>query len=111
MRYSGRIGFKITAPREPGSDIYVPTIVWKKYKGNVPRTMSKWVDSTAGANDNIDMSNTISIVADAFLSHNYCSIFAVEFAGEFWDVKNIQINPPRLEMTIGGVYTGDEPTP
>ena len=102
MRYSGRIGFKITAPREPGSTIYVPTIVWKKYKGNVPRMMSKWT---------IDMSNTISIVADVFLSHNYRSIFAIEFAGEFWNVKNIQINPPRLEMTIGGVYTGDEPTP
>lgn len=111
MRYSGRIGFKVTAPREPGSTIYVPTVIWKKYKGEVPRMLSKWTPSESGINDNIDISHTISIVADPFLSHNYRSIFAVEFADDFWDVKSIEIVPPRLRITIGGVYTGDEPTP
>lgn len=111
MRYYGRIGFKVTTPREEGSDIMVPVVTWKYYKGKVPRMMSKWNSSQDGINNNLDISHTISIVADAFLSHNYRSIFAVEFAGEFWDVKNIQIKPPRLELLIGGVYKGNEQTP
>ena len=109
MRYKGRIGFAITAPREEGSDIYDPTIVWKTYKGDAPRTMVQRRDSTEGVNENIDLSQTISIVMDTFLSRNYLHICAIEFAGEFWNVKNIQIKTPRLELTIGGVYTGDEP--
>lgn len=111
MRYYGRIGFRTTEKRSEDSDVYVPTTTFKTYKGDVPRMMSKWKDSQAGINDDIDISNTISIVADAFLSKNYRHIFCVEFAGEFWDVKSIQILPPRLNITIGGVYTGDEPTP
>lgn len=111
MKYSGRIGFKITAPRDQDSDIYEPTITWVKYKGDCPRVMTKWTDSSEGINSNVDISQTISIVADPFLMNNYLSIFAIEFMGHFWEVKNIQVKYPRLEMSIGGVYTGDEPTP
>lgn len=111
MRYRGRIGFRITEQRSPGSDIYVPKTIFKKYKGDVPRMQSSWAGSQEGANSDLNISHTISIVADPFLSNNYRSIFCVEFAGEFWNVKTIQILPPRMNITIGGVYTGDEPTP
>jgi hypothetical protein len=57
-------------------------------------------------NDNINMSNEISIVADPFANENFQSIKYIEYMGTLWRVNNVDVQYPRLILRMGGVYNG-----
>ena len=103
MRFYGKIGFSITSENPEGSGIYVPTITERYYKGNVI-SYSKRYENSNEVNDNLNLSNKISIIIDPFIQQNLQSICYVEFLGTLWKVKSVDVQYPRLVLSIGDVY-------
>lgn len=100
-KFCGIIGF--AEQIETSVDVWTDKIVEKKYFGDVTRNFSK-NKSSDHLNDNIDISNAISIIADPYANQNLHAIRYVVFMGVKWKVTNIEVQYPRLLLSIGGVY-------
>lgn len=103
-KWCGVIGFGVTEETYPG--VYEEQIQERKYYGDLTRTARK-IESSSDVNDNINISNQISIIADPFANNNLFAIKYVTFANAKWKVKDINVQYPRLILTIGGVYNGE----
>ena len=102
-KWFGKVGFAVTEETEPG--IWEETITENKYYGDVKS--NRWKRQNSGeVNDDITISQIISIVADPFAYKNCSSIIYVEYMGSKWKVSDVEPAFPRLELTIGGVYNG-----
>lgn len=105
-KFYGKIGYSITTEVRPG--VYKSRIIERSYYGDVLRDTSRWSASPDSTNDDLNISNQISIVSDQFAYQNSRSIKYVEFMGAKWKVTNLEIRHPRLILTIGGVYNGKQ---
>lgn len=102
-KFYGKIGYAISEETVPG--VWVERIVERSYYGDVIRNIRR-LQSSENLNDNINISNEISIVADAFANQNFHSMRYVEYMGTKWKVSSIEVKYPRLILSIGGVYNG-----
>ena len=104
-KWYGKIGYAETVETEPG--IWEEQITERLYYGDVisNRWMRQIVDKV---NSDINLSNMISIIADPFAVQNCSSIAYIEYAGAKWKVSNVEVQHPRLILTVGGVYNGEQ---
>ncbi len=107
-KFYGVIGYVETVETEPG--LWEEKITEKPYYGDLIRNFGKH-ESSGGVNDNINVANEISIVADPYATEHFFAIRYVKFQlpklGGVWKVTNAEVAYPRLILTIGGVYNGD----
>lgn len=103
-KFFGKIGYAETVETTPG--VWVPQITEREYYGDVTRDLRR-LDSAQQVNDNINISNTISIVADPFAYENFHSMLYVEYMGAKWKVSTVEVRYPRLQLTVGGLYNGE----
>lgn len=107
-KFCGNIGFVIYQETKPGVVEEVPTE--RKYYGDVLKNMARH-QSANQLNDNILISDEISIIADPFVRENLISIRYVNYMGVNWSISNVDAsNYPRLVLTLGGVYNGKDQT-
>ena len=102
-KFYGKIGYAITKETTPG--VWVEEIVERSYYGDVIRNIRR-LQGSENLNDDINVSNEISIVADAFANQNFYSMRYVEYMGAKWKVSSVEVKYPRLILNIGGVYNG-----
>lgn len=102
-KFYGNVGYIKTVEVEPG--IYDEQPVERPYYGDVTRNTSRY-QSSGGVNDDININNIISIIADPFANENFQHMRYVEFMGTKWKITNVEVQYPRLILTIGGVYNG-----
>lgn len=100
-KFCGIIGYVITKETEPG--IYVEEIVENQYYGDVIKNTRRLQEGTK-VNDDIVISNQVSIIADPFANNNFHAMRYVEFMGAKWKITNVEVQYPRLILTIGGLY-------
>lgn len=102
-KWCGKIGYAITKETEPG--LWEPVIVERKYYGDL--ISNRWKrQNSGGINDDINISNSISIIADPFANQNLGSMAYVECTGAKWKISDVEIQFPRLILTVGGLYNG-----
>lgn len=107
MKYCGNIGFMHTV--DEGDGIWREKIVQQKLYGDVlDNYTSRWQNTSTQQNDNLSVSARISIVANAFAFHNFSEIRYAEWMGAKWTVSSVDVQPPRLILTLGGVYNGED---
>lgn len=99
-KFYGTVGFVKTVESAPG--VWTEQVVERKYYINVISRARSLQGS--GVNDNINISDEISIVADPFANENYFAIRFVEYMGSKWKVQSISVQFPRLNLSLGGVY-------
>lgn len=102
-KWYGLIGYAETVEIEPG--IYEEQITERPYYGDLVRNTRK-LQNSGSVNDDINISNQISIVADPYARDHFYSMRYVEFCGAKWKVSDIEVQYPRLILTIGGLYNG-----
>lgn len=102
-KFYGEIGYAVTKETAPG--VYTETVEKRNYCGDLLRN-SRSMQSSGQVNENINISNEISIVADPFAMENFHSMLYVNYMGANWKVSNVEVRYPRLILTIGGVYNG-----
>lgn len=100
-KYYGKIGYATSEEVKPG--VWKKRITEREYFGDVIRNTRR-LQSSGNLNDNIIVSNEISIVADPFANENFHSMLYVEFMGAKWKISNVEVQYPRLILTIGEVY-------
>lgn len=83
-------------------------IIERMYYGDVARISRRWENGT-DINDNLTISNQISVVSDDYMNEHLFAIKYVTWMGARWKVTNVELQRPRIQLTIGGVYNG--PTP
>jgi hypothetical protein len=104
-RFYGKVGYVQEIETRPG--IFEDQVTERFYYGNVERNASKWT-SSGNLNDNTSVSNKISVVADPYAYQHFPYIKYVEWMGALWKVSEIEVERPRLILTMGGVYNGQQ---
>lgn len=100
-KFYGNIGYLESKENVPG--VWNEVITERSYYGDVIKNTSKW-NSNTNLNDDISVNNLISIVADPFAYQNFFSMKFVRWMGATWKITNVEVQRPRLILTIGGVY-------
>ncbi len=103
-KFYGAIGYAVTEETAPG--VWEERITERMYYGELVRNTRK-LQSADQLNDNINVANEISILADPFAYENFHSMKYVGFSGAKWKVTSIEVQYPRLILTVGGVYNGE----
>lgn len=103
-KWYGKIGYAETMEIEPG--LWEEQITEKEYYGDLIRNTRK-LQNSGGVNDNINLANEISIIADPYAINNFHSMRYVEFMGTKWKISDVEVQYPRLILTVGGVWNGD----
>ena len=102
-KYYGKIGYAVN--KETTTGIYEEVIIEYEYIGDVIRNTRRLVNATK-VNDDVTISNQISIIADPFATNNFHSMRYVTYLGTKWKVVEVEVQYPRLVLTLGGVYNG-----
>ncbi len=101
-KFFGVIGFNSeSVETTPG--VWENQIVERSYYGDIIRN-SRRLQGTDKVNDDINISNEISIIADPYANSNFHSMRYVEFMGSKWKVSNVEVQFPRLILTLGGLW-------
>lgn len=103
-KWYGVIGFAESVETAPG--VWEEQITKRPYFGDLIRNTRR-LQSANQVNDDINVSNEISIVADPFAMNNFHSMRYVEFMGAKWKVSNVDVQYPRLNLSVGGLYNED----
>ena len=102
-KWFGVIGFAETVETRPG--VWEEQITEVNYYGDVMRD-SRTLQTADQLNDNVNIANKISIVADPFANQHFHNIRYAVYMGAKWKVSTVEVQRPRLLLTMGGVYNG-----
>jgi|SRR3954467_13535116 hypothetical protein len=102
-KFHGKVGYGVSVEESPG--VWVDQITEVSYFGDVVRNLRRLVMNEE-LNPDLAVSNSISIVADAYANEHFFAIKYVEWAGVLWTVSNVEIQRPRLILSLGEVYNG-----
>ena len=103
-KWYGAIGYSMTIETTPG--VWSNIDVTRNYFGDVIRNTNRWSSNSDSTNDDLNINNQISIVADPYAHQNFHYMKFIEFMGTRWKISNIEVKYPRLILTLGGVYNG-----
>lgn len=101
MKFYGSIGYAETKETSPG--VWEEIITEKSYYGDVLQ-LNRKLESGNHLNDDININNKISIVSDPFAYENFHLMRYILWMGVKWKVTNVEVQYPRLILTIGGEY-------
>lgn len=105
-KWCGMIGYSELVETSPG--VWSDQIIERKHVGDVLRNSSRRSNNSASTNDDLNVNNQISIIADPFARLNLHKMRYIEFMGTKWKITNIDVQYPRLILTVGGVYNGQQ---
>lgn len=100
-KFYGKIGYAVRMEIRPG--VWDDEITEREYFGDLLRNTSRYQTSDK-LNDDVNISNEISIVADPFAYQSFHAMRYVEFMGAKWKISSVEVQYPRLILTVGGVY-------
>ena len=102
-KFYGEVGFAETVETSPG--VWVDRIVERNYYGDVLQILRR-LQPTEYLNDDVIVSNEISIVSDPYANLNFQQIRYVIWMGTKWKVNTARVEFPRLILSLGGVWNG-----
>jgi hypothetical protein len=100
-KFYGVIGYAISEETEPG--VFEEQIIERNHVGDVIRNTRR-LKEVGKVNDDITISNQISILSDPFVSNNFHTMRYVSYMGSKWKVVEVEVQYPRLILTLGGLY-------
>ena len=102
--YIGYIHQEETAP-----EVYIPSVIEREKSGELLKNRQQ-ITSGYGANPDVRVQNQISIVADQFDRTNLQDLRYLIWDSQYWAVESAIVEPPRLIVTLGGVWNGKRGT-
>lgn len=104
MKFFGKIGFVTTEETKPG--VFEEVATERDYYGDVTRNSRKW-EPGEYLNDEINVSNTFSIMSDGYLLENFGAMRYLVWHGTKWKISSIEEQRPRVILSVRGVYNGN----
>ena len=105
-KFHGKVGYGEQIETSPG--VWQDVITEIDYFGDVIRNTRRLLDDQKVNND-LNVGNSISIVADAYANEHFFAIRYVQWAGTLWRVSDVEVQSPRLLLRLGEVYHGPVP--
>lgn len=103
-KWYGKIGFAETVEVTPGD--WQEHITERNYYGDIMSNFRN-LQNSGQINDDVNIANKISILADPYAVQNFHAMRYVEFMGTNWKANNVEVQYPRLIITLGGVCNGN----
>ena len=100
-KYYGIVGFATHV--ETSQSVWEEQIVEKPYYGDLIK-INRQLMTNAVINDGVTVTNQISIIADAFANKNFLDIRYATVNGLKCVVTSVEVQRPRLILTLGGRY-------
>lgn len=104
-KYYGEIGYGELVETAPG--VWTEQITRRQYYGELIRNTRR-LQSADQLNDNINISNELSILADPYANEHFHSMRYAELMGAKWKITNVEVKYPRLILTLGGLWNGEQ---
>lgn len=102
-KWFGKIGYAETIETAPG--VWEEQLTVREYYGDLTRNTRR-LQTADKVNDDININNELSIVADPYAVDHFYSMRYAEFMGAKWKISNVEVQYPRLILSLGGVYNG-----
>ena len=102
-KWAGTVTYVETKETVPG--VWVEQPSERFYYGDV-LSQNRRLEASGNLNDDITTSNRISIVADPYAYDHFHDMRCIEFQGAKWKITSVEVQRPRLILTLGGVYNG-----
>lgn len=111
MKYYGKIGFMYTDETDPINHpgVYNEVTTEKTYSGEHMSTFSGSWRNGSKLNDDKTINTKISILADPFAQQHFNDIRYVWWLDKTWKVTNVEVQFPRLVLSVGDLYNAPEP--
>lgn len=103
-KWYGVIGYADTVEVEPG--IWDEHVTERPYYGELIRNTRR-LQTTDKVNDDLTISNQISIVSDPYAINNFHAMKYAVLWGTKWKITSVEVQYPRLVLEVGGVYNGN----
>lgn len=103
-KWYGVIGYADTVEVEPG--IWEEQVTERPYYGELIRNTRR-LQTTDKVNDDLAISNQISIVSDPYAINNFHAMKYAVLWGTKWKITSVEVQYPRLVLEVGGVYNGN----
>lgn len=102
-KFYGIIGYGVTEETVPG--VWTANISERKVVGELIKN-TRQLQNSNQVNDNININNTVSIVADPYTTKHMQLIKYIKDVrtGIAWKVTTVEVQYPRLILTLGGEY-------
>lgn len=104
MKFYGTIGFSYEKETAPG--VWKEMTEEKEVYGDVLSNVRRW-DSGQEINNDLNVSNRISVVASRFIYEHLGAMRYVVWNGTKWKISSAEIVRPRVILSLGGVYNGE----
>ena len=102
-KYYDDIGFFTSVEDEEHPGKWVEKLRVEKYYGDVLTNVKRFSGSNKVIDD-IVVNNRISIIGDPFAFENFNAIRYAKWMGSKWKVESVEVQYPRLILSLGGVY-------
>ena len=102
-KWFGKIGYAETVETAPG--VWEEQITVREYYGDLTRNTRR-LQTADKVNDDININNELSIVSDPYAIDHFCTMRYAELMGTKWKITNVEVQFPRLVLSLGGVYYG-----
>lgn len=103
-KWYGVIGYADTVEVEPG--IWDEQVTERPYYGELIRNTRR-LQTTDKVNDDLTISNQISIVSDPYAINNFHAMKYAVLWGTKWKITSVEVQYPRLVLEVGGIYNGN----
>lgn len=104
-KFYGAIGYAEMVETAPG--VHEEKITERRYYGDWIRNARR-LQSADQLNDNINIANELSIVSDPYANGHFHAMRYVKTMGTAWKISNVEVRYPRLILTVGGEYNGEQ---
>lgn len=102
-KFTGLVGYVTQEESVPG--VWSPVEIPKKMKGDIIRQSSS-SQNDSKVNSDVTLSHRVSLLGDAYTFNNYFSLKWIELNGHKWEIASVELQRPRIIVTLGGLWNG-----
>ena len=106
-KFYGTVGFGTAQQVETSPGVWEVLPIERNYFGDILNNVFR-SQNTENLNDDIVITNRISILADPYALNNFHQIKYVKWMGIAWKVNSVEEQFPRLILNLGGTYNGEQ---
>lgn len=100
-KWYGMIGYGRTVETFPS--VFNEEVIERPYYGDIGRDTRR-LQTSDKVNDDIAISNQLSIVSDPYACDNFHSMRYATYLGTKWKITDVEVQFPRLILSLGSEY-------
>jgi hypothetical protein len=102
-KFAGLVGYATQEETVPG--VWSPVEKIVMMKGDIIKQSSS-VQNDDKVNSDITLNHRVSLIGDAYAFDNYYNLKWINLHGRKLEVSSVELQRPRLIVSMGGVYNG-----